>query len=100
MRIGRGRWRWYNLIILGLSAAIVYPDKVLGWIEDRTGRAFGWRHIILLEVISVGLLILVMTLLISVYPRLDWWYPVLFVGLLAVVRVMMWLALQFFGFDD
>ena len=31
MRYGRGRGKisWYDLIIFGLAAAIVYPDKIL-----------------------------------------------------------------------
>jgi hypothetical protein len=97
---GRARWHWYDIIIVGLAAAIVYPDKVLDWVGERTGKAFGWRHIIWLEVIAIGLMIFAMTLLMPIYPRLEWWYPLLLVGAFALLRGIMWVLLEMFGFHD
>jgi len=100
MRFGRGRWHWYDIIIVGLAAVIVYPDKVLDWIGERTGRVFGWRHVVLIEVVAVALMVVSMALLMPAYPRLDWWYPLLFVGMLALLRGIMWFIAELFGFRD
>ena len=95
MRFGRGRWHWYDIIIVGLAAVIVYPDRMLDWIGERTGRAFDWRHVVLVEV-----LVAAMSLLMPAYPRLEWWYPLVFVGILAVFRSIMWFVTDLFGFRD
>jgi hypothetical protein len=100
MRFGRGRWHWYDIIIVGLAAVIVYPDRLLDWIGERTGRAFGWWHVVLLEVVAASLMFLSMALLMPVYPRLEWWYPVLFVGVLGLLRAAMWFVSELFGFHD
>jgi len=39
-------------------------------------------------------------LLMPAYPKLLWSQPLLFVGGLALFRVLMWAALRMFGFDD
>ena len=100
MRFGRGRLHWYEFIIIGLAAVIVYPDKVLDWIGDRTGRAFDWRHVLLFEGIAVALMFAAMALLMPVYPRLHWWQPLFFTGVLALLRFIMWCVVRLFGFDD
>jgi hypothetical protein len=100
MRFGRGRWHWYDFIIVGLAAVIVYPDKVLDWIGDRTGGVFGFRHVVYIEVVAIGLMFVVMTLLMPVYPKLEWWYPLLYVGLLGLFRFFMSIVIGMFGFDD
>ena len=99
MRFGRGR-HWYDLVIVALAAVIVYPDKVLDWIGERTGRFFGWRHVVLVELIAVALMFATMALLMPAYPRLQWWDPLLFVGVLGLLRAIMWCVTKFFGFDD
>jgi hypothetical protein len=100
MRFGRRRFHWYDLIIGALAAVIVYPDRVLDWIGERTGRAFNWRHVLLLQAIAVTLMVVVMAFLMPAYPRLHWWYPVLLVGILVLFRGIMWCVTRFFGFDD
>ncbi|HMJ90385.1 MAG TPA: hypothetical protein VK530_11240 [Candidatus Acidoferrum sp.] len=100
MRFGRGRWHWYDLPILALAAAIVYPDRVLDWIGERTGKAFGWTHVVLVEVFAVALLFGLMTWLIPRYESLTWWKPLLFIGVLGLFRALMWCVTEFFGFDD
>jgi len=96
----RGRVDWYDIIIFALAGAIVYPDKILEWLSDKTGKVFGWWHLIFLELVAIGSLIVVMLLLLPSYPKLDWWEPVLFVGLLAAIRIGVWVAMQIFGLDD
>lgn len=100
MRFGRGRLHWYDFIIAGLAAVIVYPDEVLDWIGDRTGQAFNWGHVLLLEGIAIALMFVVMALLMPVYPRLHWWQPLLFIGFFALMRFIMWCIARLFGFDD
>jgi hypothetical protein len=100
MAIRRGRIHWYDIVLFGLAAAIVYPDKILEWLSERTGRALGWLHLILIEVIAIVLMIVAMVLLMPVYPKLEWWHPALYVGMLAAVRAVMWCVSQMFGFDD
>ena len=100
MRFGRGRLHWYDLVLAGLAAVIVYPDKVLDWIGDRTGRAFNWWHVLVLEAIAIVLMVVVMVLLMPVYPGLDWWKPLLITTFFAVMRFLMWCVTRLFGFDD
>jgi len=50
MRFGASRCDWYDIGIIRLAAFFVYPDKVLDWIGQHTGRVFVWRHVVLLEV--------------------------------------------------
>ena len=100
MAFRRGRIHWYDIILIGLAAAIVYPDKILEWVSERTGRALGWLHLILIEVVAIILMIVAMVLLMPLYPKLAWWHPMLYVGLLAMVRVIMAFVTSLFGFDD
>ena len=93
-------WNWYEYLILGLAAAIVYPDKILDWIAERAGRAFDWRHIVWLEAIAIITTIVAMMLLMPIYPPLRWWAPFLFVAVFVVFRCIMWLVLEMFGFRD
>jgi hypothetical protein len=100
MRFGRGRINWYDLIFIGLAAMAVYPDKVLDWASGITGKKFGWRHLIALELIILGLLTLTMHLLMPHYPKLQWWYPLIFIGILTLVRGIQTLVVGMFGFGD
>ena len=100
MTFRRGRIDWYDFVLIGLAAAIVYPDRILEWLSERTGRVLGWLHLILIEVAAIGFMIVAMMLLMPVYPKLAWWHPMLYVGLLALIRIIMWLVTKMFGFDD
>jgi hypothetical protein len=100
MRFGRGRWHWYDIIIVGLAAVIVYPDKIMEWLSECTGWKLGWLQLILIEVVAIVLMVIAMALLMPAYPKLEWWYPMLFVGLLIAFRAVSWLINQMFGFDD
>ena len=79
---------------------IIYPDTVLDWISARTGREFDWRYFVWLEVVAIGLMIVAMTLLMPVCPKLDWWYPLLFIGAAALARGIRWLVLEILGYHD
>src|SRR4051812_43879095 len=100
MAFGRSRIAWYDILLIGLAAAIVYPDKCLDWIGERTGRAFGLRHVVFLQVVAFGLLIIAMILLMPVYPKLHWWHPLVFVGMLGLFRVIARFITALFGFED
>ncbi len=91
---------WYDIIIGGLAAVIVYPDKVLDWIGERTDREFGWPYVVLLEAVAIALMFVAMALLMPAYPRLEWWNPLLFVGILATIRAITWFVDEWFGFRD
>jgi len=100
MAFRRGRIHWYDIVLLGLAAAIVYPDKILEWLSEHTGRALGWLHLILIEAAAITLMVVAMVLLMPVYPKLEWWHPLLYIGILALFRTIMWCVTQMFGFDD
>lgn len=57
MRIGRGGGNWYDIIIIGLASLIVYPDKALSWIGDRTAKEFNLRHLAYFEVVVISLML-------------------------------------------
>ncbi|MBL9174536.1 MAG: hypothetical protein JNL10_13450 [Verrucomicrobiales bacterium] len=100
MRFGSGHWHWYDIIILGLAAVIVHPDRVLDWIGERSGRAFGWQHVALLEAVAMVLMSVAMALLMPAYPQLQWWHPLLLVGMLGLFRGILWFVTGLFGFPD
>jgi hypothetical protein len=100
MSFGHGYWRWYDFIIFGLAAVIVYLDKVLDWISDRTGRMSGRWHIVHLEAVGIACMLGAMALLMPAYPRLQWWDPLPSVWILGFVRGILWFVARFFGFDD
>jgi len=100
MRFRRGQIHWYDFILIGLAAAIVYPDKILEWVSEKTGRSYGLMALLVVEVVAIGLMIMTMVLLMPAYPKLEWSQPLLFVGCVALFRLLMWAALRMFGFDD
>lgn len=100
MRLRNRGGAWYDFVLIGIAALIVYPDKVLEWAGERTGRSFGWLHLILLEVIAIALMIGATLWLMPMYPKLEWWRPLLFVGMVAAFRVVLWAVTRMFGFDD
>ena len=91
---------WYDIALVALAAAIVYPDKVLEWLSERTGRAFAWFHVVVLEVVAITLMGVTMLVLMPMYPKLEWWHPVLYVGMLASIRVITVCVTRFLGFHD
>lgn len=100
MALRRTDLHWYDAIFLGLAAAIVYPDWILEWLRARTGRTLGWVHLILIEVVAVVLAVVAVVFLMPLYPKLEWWHPLLTVGLLAMIRAITALVTSFLGFND
>ena len=99
-RRGTRQIHLYDFVFLAVAGAIVFPDKVLEWVSDRTGKIFGWWHLIALDLLAVGTMIVATVILLPVYPKLNWWEPLIFVGVLAATRLGVWLAVKLFGFDD
>jgi hypothetical protein len=91
---------WYDIALVALAAAIVYPDKVLEWLSERTGCAFGWFHVVVLEVVAIALMGVTMLGLMPMYPKLEWWHPVMYVGMLASIRVITGCVTRLFGLND
>lgn len=96
----RGRIHWYDLVFFALAAVVVYPDKVLDWIGGKTGRAFGWVHLVLLEVVAIAAIATAVSVLMPIYPKLQWWMPLVDVGLLAVFRAISWILVEMFGLGE
>jgi hypothetical protein len=96
----RGRIDWYDIVFLGIAAMMVYPDRILDWLGELTGRTFGGWYLMLIEGIAITLMVGTMLLLMPLYPKLQWWHPLASVGLLAGVRVATWLVVRMFGLDD
>ena len=95
----RGRWNWYDALFLILALAIVYPDRILDWLSEKTGRVWDGRHLVVFEVLAIGVTVAAACLLMPHYPKLQWWYPILFVGLISLFRLLHWLLVKLFGFD-
>jgi hypothetical protein len=91
---------WYNGIILPLAAAIVYSDKVLLWISDKTQVVYGWRTLIIYEMSAVGLMVLAMFWLMPICANLSWSDPLIWAGILGAMRSGFRMAVQFLNLDD
>ncbi len=87
-----GSWHWYDLVILGLTAMIVYPDQILHWIGQLRRRSFVRWHAVILGVVAIFLTIGSMVILMPVCSHLSWWAPLLYTGALVVVRLLYWLG--------
>lgn len=97
---GWGRFHWYDLILVPMAVAIVYPDRVVEWLSETSGKIMGIRSLIAVEVVGLLGMFLAMEILMPNYPHLHWWYPVMMVGMLGFVRLGVWCARQLFGLDD
>jgi hypothetical protein len=81
-----------RLILVCLAFGIVYPDKVLPWVGDHTGLVFAPRHTILFEAFGIGVMMVATSLLMQVSARLDWWEPVVCLGVVGFWRLLFWLS--------
>ena len=90
MTFGRSRLHWYDLIMVGLAAAVVYPDQVLIWIGQVRGRPFEKWHIILFEPVAIGVRIVTMALLRPIFPSKNWVDILIYVGAIGLVRFIYW----------
>jgi hypothetical protein len=73
---------WFDPILLGFAALIVFPDYFLNWLSDTTGKAFNLLHLIALEVMALAGLTVFMVLVMPHKPKLLWWHPAVFVSVL------------------
>ena len=94
---GRGNLHWYDLVFAALAGVIFYPDKILVWIGAKTGQHFSWKHVVLLEAMAIAALGITDWMLLPIYPRLNWWTPLLIVGMVAMSRAVMSLISRGFG---
>jgi hypothetical protein len=84
-------------MLLALTSAIVYPDKLLGWLSDKTGRSFTRRQMVALMAVSIGLMTVAIIFFLPVCYRLDRITPFLMVGLLGAIRIGGWLMARAFS---
>jgi hypothetical protein len=91
---------WYFFLFAALTGMIVYPDKVLEWFGERVGRDFGWLYLIPVVAAGIALMITATVLLMRIYPKLHWWWPVVCVVTAALTRLIIWWLTQGLGFDD
>jgi hypothetical protein len=91
---------WWSAIFLILGLVMFFPVGILTEISERAGRRVGWRYIILLEVVVVGLVVVTMILLKRFYPELSWFAPLVGIGLSALIRGAMWCFGQLSSSDD
>ena len=95
----RHHWHWYEIVILAMAWVIVFPDKLLNFISQHTNRSFDSRHLLILEVPVLVLMVIFMTLIMPVYPSLQWWFPVFLVAVLAMIRGIGKIVQAIFGFQ-
>lgn len=100
MRFGRNNWQWFDLVFVGLAAPMVYPDKCLNWLGERTRRTFGWREIVFLEVHAIGSCAAFIALFSTPESALKWGRFLVVVGALATVRGVHWAVARIFGLND
>jgi hypothetical protein len=93
---------WYGWMFVGLAIFIVCPAWSMGEISNLTGWKFSWRHIIWLEVIFIGIMVVTTILLKRAYPEMPWFQPLTGIALVAFIRVVFWVMHQLFPseFDD
>ena len=84
--------QWQNLVLLGLASAIVYPDQLLLWIGQQTGRKFEVWAIIVVEMVAVPLIAIATKLLMTFYPAIDWWDMLICLGTVGLLRIIYWVG--------
>jgi len=89
-----------DVTFLPLAAAFVFPDFVLDFIGENTGKSFGRWHLIFVEIIVACLMTVATILLQNYYAALPWWLPLVYVGILAVFRALTRFAKDLAGFND
>ena len=79
---------WYEFVLLPVAALVVYADKVLLWASRKADKTYGWRHLVSVEALAVGVLVLGTALLVRTFAGLVWWDPIALVAFWAAVRVV------------
>lgn len=77
---------WYGWMFLGLACVIIFPDAA----PENVRLGFTWRNPIWLEVIFIGILLVAVIILKRFYPDLRWFFPLIPLGFVAVIRGIIW----------
>ena len=86
---------WYQLMFIGFGIIMVFPIRFLTEISEwTTGWEIGWRQVIWLELILIGLIVVAMMLLKQTYPELHWFEPIGGICLAALMRGILWFVEQ------
>lgn len=83
---------WQNLVLLGFSSAIIYPDQLLLWIGQQTGRTFALWFLFIVEIVAIPLMAIATKLLMTFYPAIDWWDMLAYIGAVALLRFLYWIG--------
>jgi hypothetical protein len=73
-------------MFFGLGLVIMFPDKALENVHLRLTR----RHLISLEVIFLGILLAAVIIVKRFYPQMQWFSPLIPLGLAAAARLFHW----------
>jgi hypothetical protein len=73
---------WYAWMFLGLAFVVIFPDELL----ENIRLTFTWRHLIWLEGICLGIIVVAVIVLKQFYPEFRWFFPLIPVGVLALIR--------------
>ena len=84
-------------VFMAFAFAIVYPDRCLDWFSDRTGRAYGLRHLVLLECLALLGLFTADLVALSLSSQIRWWLPILIVAGMGLFRFLAWLIREALG---
>ena len=96
-----------STVVIGLVTSV----QAIGWqlpqmfTANRVAKMRQYKPFVLFMTLHerwpfVGLMLIAMTLLMPVYPKLKWWFPLVFIGVLALFRGALWLVRELFGFHD
>jgi Mn2+/Fe2+ NRAMP family transporter len=83
---------WWDAMFLIFGIVMLFPVTFLTEIGERIGWQIGWRHIIWLEVIVIGLIVVAMLFLKRAYPELHWFEPIGGIFFAALIRGIVWFS--------
>jgi uncharacterized membrane protein len=99
--LGAGGARWYDWMFLGFGLVICFPAEFLNEISEWTGREVRLRHVVWLEVILIGLIVVLTMLLKRAYPELPWFEPLIPIGFVVFfTRGIIWFINQLSDPDE
>jgi hypothetical protein len=93
-------YKWYDLIFIVLAVAVVFPDACLQWLEDRGSLTIKTWHLLLLSLSGIGFSVFFSLWLMDYYPRVDWWYPLIYIGSFSCVRLLYSTMAAIFRWDE
>jgi hypothetical protein len=87
---------WYDWMFIGLAIFVVCPVWCFNEISGLTGWKFGWQHIIWLEAIFIGIMVIATILLMRVHPDMGWYEPLTGIAFVALIRGGIWVMHKLF----